>query len=113
MDRLTALIGEGPDRRYTMKAVVLSRYDDIVAARALMRTWRDIGDALGFDGRGKDVAGCFSRVDAAIKKGTLKVPGKAQRTVAGIAATTPAAAAVVDYGGFDKPKPKRVFDDDK
>ena len=78
MDRLTALIGEGPDRRYTMKAVVLSRYEDIVSARALMRTWRDIGDALGFEGRGKDVAGCFARVDAAIKCGKLKQPQKAQ-----------------------------------
>lgn len=74
MDKLTELINAGPDRRYTMKAALLNRYDDIVAARALMRTWNDIADALGFTGRGKEMSGCFARVDAAVKKGTLKVP---------------------------------------
>lgn len=79
MDKLTELINAGPDRRYTMKAVVLSRFDDIVAARGLMRTWADIASALGFEGRGKDLSGCFLRVDAAIKKGKLKVPNSNRR----------------------------------
>lgn len=79
MDKLTELINAGPDQRYTMKAVVLSRFDDIVAARGLMRTWADIASALGFEGRGKDLSGCFLRVDAAIKKGKLKVPDSTKR----------------------------------
>lgn len=79
MDKLAALISDGPDKRYTMKAVVLARHGDITAARGLMRTWGDIADALGFGKeRGKDLAGCFSRVDAGIKKGTLKSPAVRQ-----------------------------------
>lgn len=78
MDKLTELIRSGPDPRYTLKAVVLGRYDDILKARQLMRTWSDIAEALGFGGRGKDVSGCFLRVDKGIKKGMLKVPSHAQ-----------------------------------
>lgn len=74
MDKLTELIRSGPDPRYTLKAVVLGRYDDILKARQLMRTWSDIAEALGFEGRGKDVSGCFLRVEKGIKKGMLKVP---------------------------------------
>jgi hypothetical protein len=114
MDKLAALISDGPDKRYTMKAVVLARYGDITAARALMRTWGDIADALGFGKeRGKDLAGCFSRVDACIKKGKLKAPAVRQGGVGNVPTSTVAPVGVVDYGGFDKPKPKRVFDDDK
>lgn len=80
MDRLTELINDGPDKRYTMKSIVLSRYEDIDTARKLMRTWNDIADALGFEGRGKDVSGCFTRVAAGIKKGKLMVPVKKQKT---------------------------------
>jgi hypothetical protein len=83
MDRLTELINDGPDKRYTMKSVILSRFEDIGAARKLMRTWNDIADALGFTGRGKDVAGCFTRVAVGIRNGKLMVPGKKQKTSAG------------------------------
>lgn len=77
MDRLEALIREGPDARYTMKSIVLSRYADIAEARGLMRTWADISEALGFGkARGKDLAGCFRRVDAGVRNGTLSVPKK-------------------------------------
>ncbi len=79
MDRLTELIKDGPDKRYRMKSVILDRYEDIDAARKLMRTWHDIADALGFAGRGKDVAGCFTRVAAGIKKGKLAIPKKGTR----------------------------------
>ena len=74
MDRLNELIRLGPDPRYTMKSVVLGRHEDILKARQLMRTWSDIAAALGFEGRGKDLAGCFSRVDKGVKSGKLKVP---------------------------------------
>ncbi|MBE7563862.1 hypothetical protein H7F10_13075 [Acidithiobacillus sp. HP-6] len=83
MDKLTELIADGPDKRYTMKSVVLSRYEDINTARKLMRTWNDIADALGFTGRGKDVAGCYARVSMGIKKGKLMVPVKKQKTSIG------------------------------
>ncbi len=83
MDKLTELIADGPDKRYTMKSVVLSRYEDINTARKLMRTWYDIADAIGFTGRGKDVAGCYSRVSMGIKKGKLMVPVKKQKTSTG------------------------------
>ena len=74
MDKLDELIRSGPDPRYSMKSVVLGRYEDILKARQLMRAWMDIAAALGFEGRGKDLAGCFSRVDKGIKSGKLKVP---------------------------------------
>lgn len=77
MDKLTELIRSGPDPRYTLKAVVLGRYDDILKARQLMRTWSDIAEALGLPGRGKDVSGCFLRVEKGIKKGVLKVSAHA------------------------------------
>ena len=77
MDKLTELIRSGPDPRYTIKALILSRYEDILKARQLMRTWPDIAEALGLPGRGKDVSGCFLRVGKGIKKGGLKVPSHA------------------------------------
>ena len=77
MDKLTELIRSGPDPRYTIKALILSRYEDILKARQLMRTWPDIAEALGLPGRGKDVSGCFLRVGKGIKKGALKVPSHA------------------------------------
>lgn len=81
MDKLLELISEGPNPRYTMKAAVLERYQDILRARQLMRTWADIADALDMDrGRWKDVATTFHRVAAGVKAGKL-MPGK---TSAGI-----------------------------
>ena len=77
MDKLTELIRSGPDPRYSIKALVLQRYEDILRARQLMRTWSDIAAALGLPGRGKDVSGCFLRVEKGIKKGLLKVPSHA------------------------------------
>ncbi|MEB8486757.1 MULTISPECIES: hypothetical protein [Acidithiobacillus] len=75
-DKLVDLIREGPDMRYAMKSVVLARYADIATARSLLRTWADIADALGFGkSRGKDLAGCFTRVAAGVKKGRLKPQG--------------------------------------
>jgi|AOMP01.1.fsa_nt_gi hypothetical protein len=80
MDKLDELIRSGPDPRYSMKSVVLGRYEDILKARQLMRAWMDIAAALGFEGRGKDLAGCFSRVDKGIKSGKLKVPVTSKAT---------------------------------
>ena len=82
MDKLDELIRLGPDPRYTMKSVVLGRHEDILKARQLMRTWSDIAAALGFEGRGKDFSGCFSRVDKGIKSGKLKVPPASRATTA-------------------------------
>ena len=82
MDRLNELIRLGPDPRYTMKSVVLGRHEDILKARQLMRTWSDIAAALAFEGRGKDLSGCFSRVDKGIKSGKLKVPPASRATTA-------------------------------
>lgn len=71
-DKLTELIREGPDKRYTMKALVLERFDDINRARQLMRTWADIAEALGLGrSRGKDLAGCFARVGKGVRAGKL------------------------------------------
>ncbi len=117
MDALEELIRSGPDPRYTVKAIVLERHADIVRARQLMRTWPDITEALGFNReRWKQVSACFRRVDAGVKSGKLRA-AKAwplQSSAPSSDGTgTGTATAVVDYGGFDKPKPRRVFDDDK
>lgn len=77
-DELTNLIRGGPNRRFGMKSLVLSRFEDIRAARQLMHTWPDIAAALGLDRRrGKDLAGCFARVARQVEAGTLKVPARA------------------------------------
>ena len=79
MDKLTELISAGPDPRYTMKSLVLERYADIADARRLMRTWPDIAEALGLPKkRGKDLAGCFARVDRGIRAGKLMTGRTAQ-----------------------------------
>lgn len=108
MDALEELIAAGPEPAYTVKRVVLLRYQDILKARQLMRKWLDITVALGFEaGQWRGVAASFRRVDAGVKTGKL-TPGKAVAcSGAGVA------QPVVDYSGFDKPKPKRKFDDDK
>lgn len=74
VDKLKELIMKGPDRRYRVKAEVLARFDDISAARALMRTWPDITEALGFErGRWKQVSACFGRVSKNVASGKLKI----------------------------------------
>lgn len=112
MDKLLELIASGPNPRYTMKSLVLERYHDILQARKLMRTWADITVALGLDrARWKDFSMAFRRVDAGVKAGKL-TPGKAAERKATPPEGT-AAVKTLDYGGFDRPKPKHVFDDDK
>lgn len=74
MDKLKELIMKGPDRRYRIKAEVLARFEDISAARALMRTWPDITEALGFERqRWKQVSACFGRVSKNVASGKLKL----------------------------------------
>ena len=64
----------GPDRRYRVKAEVLARFEDISAARALMRTWPDITEALGFERKQwKQVSACFGRVSKNVASGKLKL----------------------------------------
>ena len=47
MDKLDALIAQGPNRRYRVAAVVLGRQDAIAEARRLLWDWRTITAALG------------------------------------------------------------------
>jgi hypothetical protein len=111
MDALDELIRAGPDERYTVKAIVLQRHGDIAAARQLMRTWPTITEALGFRReQWKQVSACFRRVDASVKAGKLK---SAKARVVPVSVPNAGVGSGSDYGGFDKPKPKRVFDDDK
>ena len=78
MDALEELIAAGPDPAYTVKRVVLLRYQDMLKARQLMRKWVDITVALGFEaGQWRQVAASFRRVDAGVKSGKL-LPGKVQ-----------------------------------
>lgn len=114
MDKLLELISEGPNPRYTMKSVVLSRYSDILKARQLMRTWADIADALGLSrAQWKDLAMAFRRVEVGIKNGKLLAGSGSHVAGSGTDKKAGVAPAAVDYGGFDKPKPKHIFDDDK
>ncbi|CDQ10206.1 protein of unknown function [Acidithiobacillus ferrivorans] len=111
MDALEELIKKGPDPAYKVKAVILERYQDILTARQLMWKWAAIASALGFDTtQGRQVSAVFRRVDMGVKAGKLKSPGKS--TVVSVR-TQAAIATDTAYGGFDKPKPKRVFDDDQ
>lgn len=108
VSKLQELIASGPNPRYTMKSLVLEHHHEILQARQLMRTWADITEALGLDKkRWKDLSMCFRRVDAGVKAGKL-MPSKTikQTALAKTEVNGP------DYGGFDKPKPKRIFDDD-
>lgn len=111
MDALEELIKKGPDPAYKVKAVILERYQDILTARQLMWKWAAIAVALGFDtAQGRQVSAVFRRVDVGVKSGRLKSPGKPGK----VSARTQAAIATnTAYGGFDKPKPRHVFDDDK
>ena len=75
MDALEELIAAGPEPAYTVKRVVLLRYQDILKARQLMRKWVDITVALGFEaGQWRGIAASFRRVDAGVKAGKLKPP---------------------------------------
>ena len=119
MDALEELINAGPEPGYKVKALVLQRYPDILKARQLMRKWQDITVALGFENRQwRQIAGVFRRVDAGVKAGRL-MPGKeCFRPVHSSSNTGESNSgnskptATPDYGGFDKPKPKRQWDDD-
>lgn len=71
-DLLTDLIRAGPNPRYTLKVLVLERFDDITTARQLMRTWPDIAEALGYPRQSwKTLAAAYRRVDAGLKAGRL------------------------------------------
>lgn len=71
-DLLTDLIRAGPNPRYTLKALVLERFDDITTARQLMRTWPDIAEALGYPRQSwKTLAAAYRRVAAGLKAGRL------------------------------------------
>lgn len=108
MDALEELIKKGPDPAYKVKAVILERYQDILTARQLMWKWAAIAVALGFDtAQGRQVSAVFRRVDMGVKAGRLKSPGKVSARAQAAIATDTA------YGGFDKPRPKHVFDDDQ
>lgn len=112
MDALEELIKKGPDPAYKVKAVILERYQDILTARQLMWKWAAIASALGFDAtQGRQVSAVFRRVDMGVKAGKLKSLGKS--TVVSARTHIEKQAAIATYGGFDKPKPKRVFDDDQ
>ena len=112
MDALEELIKKGPDPAYKVKAVILERYQDIMAARQLMWKWAAIAAALGFDtAQGRQVSAVFRRVAMGVKAGKLKSPGKWKSTV--VHEKQAAIATDTAYGGFDKPRPKHVFDDDK
>ncbi|OFC60529.1 hypothetical protein BAE30_07930 [Acidithiobacillus caldus] len=81
MDELDRLIQSGPDPRFTIKAKVLSRFDDIRTARGLLRTWADITVALGLPReRWRDVSACFRRVEKAVESGKLRLPKAKQRS---------------------------------
>ncbi|MDA8376553.1 MAG: hypothetical protein M0Z50_05780 [Planctomycetia bacterium] len=102
MDKLLALIGEGPNPRYTMKSVVLERYQDILKARQLMRTWADITEALGIARtKWKDLAMAFRRVDAGVKAGKL-LPGKVA-AASTMQRSVPRGAAPASVSSDEKP----------
>jgi hypothetical protein len=81
-DLLTDLIRAGPNPRYTLKVLVLERFEDITTARQLMRTWADIAVALGYPRSGwKTLAMAYRRVDAGLKAGRLVKPAGGNKAV--------------------------------
>ncbi len=81
-DALQALIDAGPNPAYHVKSVVLTRYQDILKARQLMRRWADISVALGFTERQwRQVAATFRRVDTGVRAGKLSPPAARQGVV--------------------------------
>jgi hypothetical protein len=112
------------NRERGIKAVVLENYPAIKAARQHLWRWREITEAIkeGKPERAHYTAAAVSkayrRVDVLVNAGKLKpVSGGSLKTGARSVPTSPSKASkpVVadDYGGFDRPKPKFVFDDDK
>lgn len=82
----------------------------IDAARAAGVTWKQIAEAFGVAGKGRPKY--FAEAVKIARQGKYTVqeqkplpePEKRRQQVQQVHG---------DYGGFDKPKPKRVFDDDK
>ena len=113
MDALEELIKKGPDPAYKVKSVILERYQDILTARQLMWKWAAIASALGFDTtQGRQISAVFRRVDMGVKAGKLKSLGKST-VVSARTHIEEKQTAIATYGGFDKPKPRHVFDDDQ
>ena len=70
--KLLALIAAGPDPTRGLQNLVLARFDDIRAARALLWGWREIAEALGMPGRGKALSVAYARVRKGVEAGRLE-----------------------------------------
>lgn len=90
----------------------------ISEAREAGITWRQIGELFGV--QAKTAAAAYKiarqgRYKVHEQKPLPELPDKRrqQGPVQQVKTTVVAGQQGEDYGGFDKPKPKRVFDDDK
>ena len=70
--KLLALIAAGPDPTRGLQNLVLARFNDISAARALLWGWKEIAEALGIPGRGKALSVSYTRVRKGVEAGRLE-----------------------------------------
>ena len=73
-DKLSALIAAGPDPTRGLQNLVLFRFMDIARARADLRQWPEIAEALNMPGRAKALAAAFSRVKKRVEDKELEPP---------------------------------------
>lgn len=69
---LSKLITQGPNPDKGLQAIVLQNYQDILKARQLLWTWKDIARELDIAGQENALRRSFARVEAKITKGKLK-----------------------------------------
>ena len=73
-DKLQALVSAGPDPSKGLQNLVLSRFADITLARAHLRGWEEIANALDIPGREKALSVAFARVRKGIAEKRLEPP---------------------------------------
>lgn len=73
-DKLHTLVSAGPDPSKGLQHLVLSRFADITLARAHLRRWDEIANALDIPGREKALSVAFARVRKGIAEKRLEPP---------------------------------------
>jgi hypothetical protein len=117
VDKLQELVDAGPDPTRGLQHLVLTRFHLISRARARLRKWPEIAEALDMPAdRAKALAASFYRVAKKVEAGTLEPPeGGAQKT--GVGKGPKSVASKVDQDtGFRAPaapKEKEADADDR
>lgn len=99
--KLDDLVARGVNpARHGWQSLLLENYEQIMNARGLLWTWKDIAEALDIPEEKKgDMAKAFRRIEAGIRTGKVMVPkaGKSSRQ------PTPTIGTSTDVAAENKP----------